>query len=185
MDLSLQEVWERILHWFARNAPQAAFGPPANDGEVFKTETVLSLTFPDDVRDSYRVHNGMVMADVSFFENMYLMSLEGIIESWTMWAGFLDRGELENWKVAPEQTVKSVRWNKRWVPLLSDTVGEYVAVDLDPSLGGNVGQVIRITRSEGPQRVLAKSWHSWLSQYAIDLESGRYVLDEGGSLLPS
>jgi cell wall assembly regulator SMI1 len=169
----MNEQWHRILTWFASKAPGARFSaePPASEEEVASTESLLDVRLPPDVRESYLLHNGGKSG--AFYRNYRFMPLDEIRDSWRMLTG----SSLEEYPASPEGPVKAVSWNRRWIPIMDTGAGDHLCVDLDPEPGGSVGQVIEWSHEEGPSSVLAPSFRQWLSQYADDLEAGRYRFD--------
>src|SRR5262245_21768463 len=57
---SVTQAWQRIDTWFQTFAPQTLAGlhPGATTEDIAKTEATLDLYLPEDVRASYRIHNG-------------------------------------------------------------------------------------------------------------------------------
>jgi cell wall assembly regulator SMI1 len=179
----MSELWARILAWFAANLPPGHFSaaPGASEDELNKAESRFGVRFPDDVRESYLLHNG-AGRDGAFFENYSLMSLDEILEQWRIIDDALEAielGEMDDLDVCAKPTgpIKKVWWNRRWIPILADATGGSLSVDLDPAPGGKVGQVIEFVHGYGPMWVLAGSFREWLSKYAGDLEAGKYLFD--------
>ena len=56
----MQEIWTRIEFWLKANAPQVldTFNPGASESQIKAVEDTLLIQFPDDVKSSYRIHNG-------------------------------------------------------------------------------------------------------------------------------
>jgi cell wall assembly regulator SMI1 len=81
----MNELWERITAWFAANASLEPYlfslADGATEQEISATETVLGIPFPDDVRESYLLHNGSNRTGV-FESGRNLFSLDAIIRGW-------------------------------------------------------------------------------------------------------
>src|SRR5262249_40167543 len=75
----MNELWQRITTWFANNVPPDLFSlaEGANEAEIKATESILGLRLPDDVRESYLLHNGS--NEWAIFENQGLLSLDELI----------------------------------------------------------------------------------------------------------
>jgi cell wall assembly regulator SMI1 len=56
---------------------------------------------------------------------------------------------------------------------ITDNSGDGVMIDLDPSPGGAVGQVIKFDHEDGPVRVLAPGFAAWLARIAAALDAGK------------
>jgi cell wall assembly regulator SMI1 len=136
----------------------------------------MGLELPEEVRASYRIHDGTYRrgACLKLFGWNYLMPLDSVVRSL---ATLREIGEhmRDFVRENPSGPMKADYWNPRWVPLMKDEESNYTCIDLDPAQGGFVGQVIDCTRYEG-NRVLAQSWGDWLSGLADGLEAGKYRL---------
>ena len=86
-------------------------------------------------------------------------------------------GEFDGVKGTPRGRVRADWWNRRWVPVGVNGVGDLICLDLDPPRGGKVGQVIEVLHEDGDRTVLAPSLGAWLEQFAADLEAGAYESD--------
>jgi cell wall assembly regulator SMI1 len=178
----MRNIWPRIEKWFSVNSPRAVFQPGASASEISETEKVLNITFPEEVRESYRIHNGTDF-DSSFFENRYLLNLANVIAHWEAMCEFTKQSLFQDSLANPDDKIKRVWWSEKWIPLMDDCNGDYLCLDMDPMPGGDVGQFISFETDLGPQRVLGKSFRDWLSHFADDLEAGEYGIgDEGGIL---
>jgi cell wall assembly regulator SMI1 len=62
---SMREIWDMIEGWLALNTPwiQASLAPGATQDEIQTAEASLGLALPEDVRQSYRLHNGQKAFD--------------------------------------------------------------------------------------------------------------------------
>lgn len=57
----MQQIWARIETVLGRIAPKvlAAMPPGATEEEIEAVEAVMGVELPEDVRDSYRCHDGL------------------------------------------------------------------------------------------------------------------------------
>ena len=176
----MMEIWNRIIAWFTANIPagQFSFSEGASEEELSTAEARMRVRLPDDVRESYLLHNGT--DNGPFFECYSLASLGEIIADWTLAESVLEQVELgldENARTNPIGPIKDITWNLLWIPIM-EANGDHVMIDLDPAPGGKIGQVIKRSHEVGPLRVLANSFREFLSNYADDLEAERYRYDE-------
>src|SRR5262249_28103553 len=139
--------------------------PGTNEKEIARTEATLKIEFPDDFRESYRIHNGM--PELVLFENHQLLPLEQIVEVWKGYRAGCD--EYIRWcqstgapnpKVGP---MKTLWWRDKWIPFLHSPGASSFCLDMDPPPDGTVGQVIEFAIETGPSRVLAKGFREWVS----------------------
>ena len=82
----MKETWDRIEAWLRANA-SAALGslrPGASDLEIADTERFLGVTFPNDLRASYRIHDGTEEGH-RLIDGWDLLSLGGMRAIWKIW----------------------------------------------------------------------------------------------------
>jgi cell wall assembly regulator SMI1 len=175
----ITKAWPRIIRWYTRNVQgkewRAANG--AREEEIQQVESIVGLHFPADLRQSYRLHNGS-RDQVLFPYGFHLLSLDGIVAQWKMWLSLVQAGTFASAKPVPTGPIKQIWWNPKWIPLTHNAGGDHQCSDMDPDKGGTVGQIIKFSHEVGPQRVLANSFTRWLTEFADELESGRYRFDE-------
>ena len=181
---SISSLWARFDAWLAAHAPDLATSlrPGATDEQIAATEAVLGVAFPDDVRASYRVHDGQDEdAEPVVPVARELLSLARIDQEWGVWKELLDSGTFAEMKGAPMGPIKTDWWNARWIPLTYDGSGNHDCLDLDPAEDGHVGQMISFWHDEAGRLLEAPSFTAWLSALVDGCEAGRYayVPDEG------
>ncbi len=177
----MEEIWTRIDAWLKVNAPKVfnTLQPGASDSQIQATESILAIQFPEDVKASYRIHNGQqTIYDYGLIpEAQEFLSLERIQAEWQLKKGLLDEGSFEGGS-KPDPGIQADWWNAKWIPLTSDGCGDSYCLDLAPAEGGNVGQIIKMIHDEADRYILAPSFRSWLEDYAAKLESGEYIFYE-------
>jgi cell wall assembly regulator SMI1 len=177
---TIQTLWEQIDRRFRTKAlsvwdPSSSMG--ASEEEIAHAEAVLGVTFPDDFRASYRIHNGGCPFP-PWKEG--LMPLNGIVGIWQMFSEHRDQGYIEDFPDEPQGPVQPSHWLPKWIPFAwGGYGGEYACLDLDPGPGGRVGQIVLRTHESEPAKLLAPSFEVWLATFARDLKARRYVLDQG------
>ena len=102
----MQLIWTRIENWLADNAPEILenLNPGATEEEIKRTEEFLGISFPEDVKDSDRIHNGQKpyvdtpdgqqWKDYCLIDMWQLLSLDRIKHEWSIWKELLDTGGL-------------------------------------------------------------------------------------------
>lgn len=184
--------WQRIETWLRTHAPHAwqMLLPGVSEQEIQQAEIIMTAVLPEDFKASWRVHNGGYT--INLVTRMKIFSLKEIVAEWQM---YKELEEVETWSDAgtpyyfTEFVIRSgwqtgpiqpVWWHQNWIPFGSDRAGNNCCVDLFPTLGGAVGQIIDRDHETGPSRVLASSFLETLTTFANDLEAGKYVdTDEG------
>lgn len=182
----MNRLWARIEVWLAANAPAIAegFNPPASSRELAKTERYLGMKLPREVRLSYLRHNGQVEGSPALFAGWEWYSLDRVRSEWEMMKGLLDSGCFDGRQSdADGLKVRKDWWNPAWIPLTHIDTGDNHCVDLDPGPKGKRGQIIEIWNDARLRIVVAPSFGQWLSDFANDLETGKFqVCKETGEL---
>jgi cell wall assembly regulator SMI1 len=145
----MQEIWAQIDNWLGVNAPEILdlLQPGASDDEISELENFLSVQLPEDVKSSYRIHNGQSEYKCGLIVNDWeLLSLARIVDEWTVWKELLDDGIFQNEDgqdqgSKPVPGVSNVWWSSRWIPITYNGGGDHHCLDLNPAEGGNVGQI--------------------------------------------
>lgn len=176
----MEEVWNRIEAWLGANAPEVLRGlnPPATQDQIANAEKALGVSFPPDVVKSFLIHNGQASNTPWLLDGWEFMSLERIIDEWTVWKGLLDGGDFKDTESESDGHTVTDWWNPRWIPLTYDGAGDHHCLDLNPGPGGNSGQIIIMWHDEGARPLIAPSYRQWLTNLARGFEAGQYELSE-------
>lgn len=177
----MRDVWARIDQWIEANAPEAAEGldTGAYDTEIAETEAFLGITFPQEVRNSYAIHNGQPNRDApGALPGGEFLSLQRICDEWGIWKGLLDSGTFADSKSQPSGPIREDWWHPAWIPITHDGSGNHYCLDFAPAEGGTVGQVIKFWHDDPERIVVATGLRAWLEAYAGELESGEYVYSD-------
>ncbi|MEC4812329.1 MAG: SMI1/KNR4 family protein [Scytonema sp. PMC 1069.18] len=83
----MQAIWTRIETWLKANAPQVleTLNPGASSEQLETVENSLLIRFPDDVKSSYRIHNGQSSYNYGLVNGREFLSLERIQDEWQVW----------------------------------------------------------------------------------------------------
>lgn len=178
--MSVRESWKRIADWHDGNARRGRFplAPGASERQLDALERAIGSRLPEDVRESYRLHNGTGWL-LFYGEVMPVEGVEAMWRRYSEWQRENGYGLGESWR--PEELtgpIKPVWWNPLRIPVTDNGGGDPVMIDLDPAEGGTHGQVIKFNHEVGPVNVLARSWAEWLSTISDGLEAGKYVYIE-------
>lgn len=173
---NLETAWKRIEAWYGANVPSEHFSlaPGATAEAIKPVESELKVKLPEDVKASYRLHNG---SSAIFPYGEELLTLDQVVYHWQLMRTCLPYFEGEDAvESEPEGPIKHVHWSLRWVPFTGGDA-DHRCIDLDPDESGTVGQIIEFYHETGPSRILAKSFESWLTGFAEELEKGVYRFD--------
>ncbi len=175
---SVADSWKRIDKWLKQNA--SYWKPMKRKGtekQIAAAEKQLGIKLPDDVKESYAIHNGA--EDGAFFEaddgcEFSLNALPEVVSNHKMLNDLLEIGDLPDKGAKPDKGVRGTWWNPKWVPFAGNGAGDYLCIDMDPDKGGKRGQVI-LMRNDSPDRLLlGPSFKAWLFDFACNLDDGRY-----------
>ena len=164
----------------------------AAETDFARLEAVLGYALPEEFKELYRVADGESgMAGVLADEEW--LSIERIIEEYGVWKNLLDDGMFADddgtpYDCEPENAdIKGdLWWNPKWIPLTADACGNGKMIDMDPTEHGTAGQIIQMWHDDPARSKEADSLRGFLTQYAQDLEDGKYMLDtEYGLVLQS
>ena len=186
---SMQRIWKRIEAGFETiHASDALrhFQPGATDEAIQAVETALGITFPEDVKASYCIHNGsnrQALIGDPDQRSWGLCSLDEVMYYWKLLekydAGWKMDLAKDNWySGGVPLEVRVEAWNLQWIPLLNSDDGTVICLDLAPTPHGEMGQIIKNDPENGTEW-LAESWQDFLSTFADDLEAGQYAYKEG------
>jgi cell wall assembly regulator SMI1 len=186
--MTVADSWKRVEAWLSVNVSAGSFKLPqaASNADIERAETAMGCRMPEDVHESYRIHNGSNR--IWLFQQGFLMPLGGASaegEDYTvvgLWTGMLQCMEtMKNERGTPKGPIKTDWWNQGWIPLTENEGGDYICIDLVPETGGHVGQVIDWWHEQAATAVLANSWADWLANLATQLEAGKCRFDPNGS----
>ena len=195
---SIQQLWERVATWLRESAPADVTLPEgASESDIEEAESQTGLKFPNDLRETYRLHNGSDR--IWLFEQGYLMPLtkptnlprrkqalySAIVDSWRAMNEIMNKGYFPKVTSSGSHSkqIKPLWWSSCWLPIVANKSGDHVCVDLDPARGGHIGQLLDWWHEQGPTKVLAKGLTDWLTMFVKDLESGKFRFDAASRAL--
>ena len=183
----MKREWHRIDTWLAQNAPHIRTS--LNDGATYKdlnaTEDALNVALPNNVRESYLIHDGQGGDLPALFDGMfYLLTLEGMVEEWRVMQEVMRTSDVPNESQEDSPEVRSYWWHDKWIPIFSNGAGDLWCVDLDPSAYGTRGQIIEFWHDDVGRTLIARDLRTLLRQFANDLENDHYEIDATGLYPP-
>lgn len=154
-------IWNFIEAWLQRVTPQSLsyLFPGADESAIQAVEDALGLSFPEDLKASWMLHNG---THPQFLGEWYLLSLQQIVHTAQRW--WTDEG-----------------WPVYWLPFAKNESGGVLCVDLDPTRGESVGRILHFDPQFGDWVVAPDFWHL-MSWFVNDLEDGAYRVIAPGYL---
>jgi cell wall assembly regulator SMI1 len=184
-EAAMKAIQDRIETWLRTNAPvvHATRRPGASEQQIRAAEDALGVSFPEEVKAGYRIHDG---CDASaFLYGWEWLSLERMVSEWKAWKDLLDSGAFDRFQSEPQGPIRSDWWHPAWIPLTYDGAGNHYCLDLAPGRGGRVGQIIMMWHDDSIRSLEADGFASWLEAFADALEAGEYGYgEEYGGLVP-
>lgn len=173
----MQTAWNRIAAWCETYAPEvlAGLNPGATEEQLRAAEAKLGVTFPEEMRQLYAIHDGQRDDGFGLLPAGDWLSLDDIFDQWNVWEELRRGGEFDDITSEPDAGVSDAWWNAGWIPITHDGGGNHYCVDLAPAEGGTVGQIIAMWHDEESRSVIATSLTEWLTQIADGMASGQYV----------
>ena len=173
----MEDSWEAFDRWLGSHWPEGLrrLGPPASDEALSTLEGVLGCALPDDLVRCLRIHDGQRPGTGGLFDGTEFLSARRIADEWSVWKGLLDGGDFEDTTSEPRSGVKSDWWNAKWIPVTYDGAGNHLCLDLDPDVGGTVGQVITMWHDDPSRELLADGLGTWFQRYVSGVIDGEYV----------
>lgn len=196
MSKAVSQAWKRIEQWLSQNTPQLLknLQAGATENAIEQAEEQLEVYLPEDVKASYRIHNGQIHGSVGFVDGCCFLSLDEMLNQWSC-------------QMELDEDIEG-EWHPLWVPIAYDYRGNYYCLDLDPNLDTAVGRIICVFYERVPQveslypdteieqiriishetvinaeKVVADSFQDFLTQFADVLENGKYVFSEEEKML--
>jgi cell wall assembly regulator SMI1 len=122
------QAWERIEGWLGRHAPASAavLAPPADPAEIAAAQLTLGLTFPAELVESLRRHNGL-REWANILPEHPPLSVAGIVEHRQM---CMDVAESVD-GFTPAGPGAEPWWHELWLPFAGSN-GDSQVIDLRP-----------------------------------------------------
>lgn len=180
-EVEINEIWDDIELFFKENAPDMLRTINAGISALALTtfEKYIGFMLPDDYKISLQRHNG----DVYLYSFCYL-PLDVVQEKWEMMKRLKTEGVFSNRIVDGEETgvIQDLWWHEFWIPFAEDGGGNFLCIDMAPGPNGSLGQIIQVERDEGAFESKFKSFSEWLIDYRDGLNSGKFVVNDVGTI---
>ncbi|WP_433603066.1 SMI1/KNR4 family protein [Nocardia sp. CA-135953] len=185
------EIFGEYVGWLRVHVPLAYenLAPGANSDELDGLEAYLGHVLPAEVRAVWGIHNGQRVTDTSShisyavpcIPSLSFLSTEKIAQCWDEWAELLADPDFESMQdigsvmLGAEGRIKPQYASRGWIPLWSDTTrADYIGLDLDPDVGGTVGQIINFGRDEEQHYLCAVDFTELLRILLAEVRSGAW-----------
>ena len=147
--------------------------PPATPEQIAAAEAAMGVRLPEDVCRAYLMHDGQDPEGVGLVEICEWLSLERMVQEWTVWNELLVNGSFNDIRSAGvDHAVRSDWWNPKWIPFTYDGSGNHYCIDLDPAEQGQSGQIITMWHDSAERDCVAANFAGFMDEVAARLESG-------------
>ena len=172
-------IWQKLERWIQANAPELheTLQAGASDQKIAQLEQQLGVTLPEDYKTFLQICNGQSEESDAGFYDGELLSVKSVKFQWDVWKRLLDDNAFEGIKSEPDEGVRNDWWNPRWIPFTHDGSGNHLCLDLEPSEGGTVGQVITMWHDSEKRKIKFPSFTTWLEMVLNGVEAGEIVFD--------
>jgi cell wall assembly regulator SMI1 len=172
--------WSVIAPWLRAQHPAvlAAFRPPAAALAIRAAEKAIGRALPADYKDFLVLHDGQrdhgstMVARCSLFPTARLgPEHAALTKHFDAHAQLFVDSPVDPTLV--DRGIRAVPWSAGWIPIGCTATGRSsLCLDLDPSVRGEVGQVILVALDDDARRVVAKSFTALLSLFFEQLQTG-------------
>lgn len=181
----MKELWERLETWLKAHYPELlnSLNDGATDNMIINAEEKMGIKFPNDFKESLKIHNGQ-KGDFDYpglIGGYQLLSLENIAEEWEVWTNLLKEGDFNDWDelIFNTNKVKTDQWwRTKWVPITANGGGDHHCLDLDPSEHGSFGQVIEMWHDDENRELVGDSFKECFNIIVENLENGTYYIED-------
>ena len=166
--MSIHATWQRLEDWLSQNALGSTLPSGAAPDEIERAQGIMGVQFPDDLRESYLLHNGS--GGIRIFEHGLLLPLfptvsprvnQSVVNTWELMRDIL-----------AEPGTPSDSWDVAWIPIVDNECGDHLIIDSLPSAVGGAGNVLLWWHETSLVANIAPSFHDLLATRVADLESG-------------
>lgn len=179
-DSKISSLWKRLSDWLQVNSPPTfeTLRPGAGEERIRYLEEGFGFHFPPPIRTFFGLVEGQgTDAPCGLFEGWSLLNFEELLQEWEALGDALTSAPTAE-AIAFHGPLKRVYATRGWIPFATDFGGGLLCFDLEPGLGGQVGQILELDHEGSHRRVLAPSLELFLEKMITDLESGRTLLDD-------
>lgn len=175
--------FDKIEAWLEENADRIlrfSLRPPASESQLEELESTIGKALPEGFKQLYRWHDGL-RDDENFgslFFGMDFYPIGRLLEDFGKWNRNEDSSAASIELSDADEAIDSAHpYSPAWIKFAFDGAHTGLYLDLAPSNTGTYGQIIFIDDELGKGILVAESTEELVSDFASDLEHGRYGLD--------
>lgn len=169
----MKRQWEKLETCLKSSNPSllADLAPPATDAEIVHLEQRIGTTLPADFVACLKIHNGQFGDADGLFSGAEFLSINRMLQEWTIWKELFDAGDFSDAAGMPEKGICSLWWSPGWIPFTYNGAGDHLCLDLSPTAEGSRGQVITLWHDDSTRAKQADSFTAWFSHFTDQLIS--------------
>ncbi|MES2116817.1 MAG: SMI1/KNR4 family protein [Pseudomonadota bacterium] len=163
--------WFKFTAQVAKKFPalSSSLNAKAAPAEIDALEQRFGHPLPQALRELYQTTNGEQVNSPGIIFGLRFLPVSEVRIALDQWQEIIDGGldgMNDDCTSKPKAAIQCVYANKSWLPLFSDSGGNYIGLDFDPAPKGTLGQVINFGRDEENKHVLAKDLDTFINQLA-------------------
>ncbi|MFT5469766.1 MAG: cell wall assembly regulator SMI1 [Verrucomicrobiales bacterium] len=184
---TVSELTLEMIRLIKPLSPETArsFNPPSNLKAIANLSSLIQAEIPIDLASFWMTFDGQDLNSSGVYDDDFLfLPVDGAADEWEFSTDFFEKEDKTNWnECLSDSGVASVFWSKGWLPFAWSPDGSVLCADLQPAVGGKKGQIIMNPISENHIYLLAPSFHHWLHELVMELQSGRFKTDASSGFL--
>ncbi len=176
--MKIAHLIQSIKDLLADSFPELAesLRPAAAEERIREAEQLMGITFPRELRELYRIHNGQEFKGALFF-GMPFLPLKEVVQQWQVWADIAEQtdysDDIQVFSAIPGM-IQERYANPNYIPISHDGGGNHIGIDMNPGAKGVVGQVISYGRDDDTRYVIALGIAEFLAFIIHHLNQGNY-----------
>ncbi len=160
-----EAVWSAILDRLSQTRPSIckSFQRGATVKQLAAIQALSKRPLPADFKRLWMIKNGQKKGAEGLFDSeefndeFVLLSTTDIVREWQAWNSLLVAGEFEFDSAKPDAGVRADWYHPDWIPIASNTGGDFLCIDLSPNRGGKRGQIVCLKHDSPERTIVANS----------------------------
>lgn len=159
----MKDAWDRFEAVLTQMQPGLLekLRHPVSEAEIKDAESRLGFSLPHDYANLLRIHNGQLQSAHFLFGRHEFLSLARAMSEWSIWNDLLEEGDFDDRSPKSEVGIQPVWWSQGWLPFAGNGGGDFLCLDMAPSVEGQSGQVIEIFHDAPERTLVARNFRDW------------------------
>lgn len=150
--------------------------------ELRAAEEETGINFPTELKALYLDNNGDDgEALCGMMLGFHFLDLSELRAEWRSWKDIADdptHNDGARFTSKPEGCIKKCYADTKWIPICSDSGGNFIGLDLDPDVSGCPGQIINFGRDEDAKFVIAENLGQFIERLTRIVNSPDFYIGE-------